>query len=107
MSIKGEIAGVDTLFIDGNVEGTINLPGSKVTVGHNGQIRAPITAREVVVLGRISGNVTTSNRVDIRAGGSLTGDVVCASIRIEDGGYFEGRITIHERNDNALPLEKV
>ncbi len=107
VSIKGEIAGVDTLFIDGNVEGTINLPGSKVTVGHNGQVRASVTAREVTVLGSIWGNVTTSNRVDIRAEGSLTGDVLCGSIRIEDGGYFEGRITIIERNDNALPLEKV
>jgi cytoskeletal protein CcmA (bactofilin family) len=105
LSIKGEIAGENTLFIDGNVEGTINLPSSHVTVGHNGQVRAPVTAREIVVLGSIWGNVTTSNRVDIRAEGSLTGDVVCASIRIEDGGYLKGSITIHERYDKPEKLE--
>ncbi len=66
--VKGEITGEDPLFIDGKVEGTINLPGSCVTVGNNGQVRANITAREVVVLGNIRGNVTTSDRVDIRAG---------------------------------------
>jgi cytoskeletal protein CcmA (bactofilin family) len=58
-----------------------------------------------VVLGSIWGNVTTSNRVDIRAEGSLTGDVVCASIRIEDGGYLKGSITIHERYDKPEKLE--
>jgi cytoskeletal protein CcmA (bactofilin family) len=99
LSVKGEISGEDPLLIDGKVEGTINLPGSRVTVGNNGQVRAPVTAREVVVLGNIVGNVTTSHRVDIRAEGSLTGDVVCASIRIEDGGYFKGCITIREPKD--------
>ena len=105
LSVKGEISGEDPLFIDGKIEGTINLPGSQVTVGNNGQVEALITAREVVVLGKIRGNVTTSNRVDIRAEGSHTGDVQCASIRIEDGGYFKGSITIRERNDK--PAEPI
>ncbi len=105
LSIKGEIAGEDTLFIDGTVEGTINLPSSHVTVGRNGQVRAPVTAREILVLGSIWGNVTTSQRVDIRAEGSLTGDVVCASIHIDDGGYIKGSITIHEQNDKPEKVE--
>ena len=67
--IKGEITGSESLFIDGKVEGSINLPGNRVTVGRNGQVAASITAREIVVLGKVRGNVTATDRVDIRAEG--------------------------------------
>ena len=65
--IKGEIGGSESLFIDGKVEGSINLPGNRVTVGRNGQVSASISAREIVVLGKVRGNVSASDRVDIRA----------------------------------------
>src|SRR6266567_4224781 len=78
LSIKGEITGTESLFIDGKVEGSINLNGNRVTVGRNGQVAASITARDVVVLGKVRGNVTASDRVDIRAEGALTGDVAAA-----------------------------
>ena len=73
--VKGEVTGSESLYIDGKVEGTINLPGNRVTVGRNGQVAANITAREIVVQGRIVGNVTASDRLDVRSEGSLTGDV--------------------------------
>jgi len=94
--IKGEITGSESLFIDGKVEGSINLNGNRVTVGRNGQVAASITAREVVVLGKVRGNVTASDRVDIRAEGALTGDVAAARISIEDGSFFKGGIDIRK-----------
>jgi cytoskeletal protein CcmA (bactofilin family) len=92
--ITGEITGAESLFIDGKVEGSINLPGNRVTVGRNGKVAASITAREIVVLGKVRGNVSASDRVDIRAEGALTGDVAAARISIEDGAFFKGGIDI-------------
>ncbi|MDR3774791.1 MAG: polymer-forming cytoskeletal protein [Terracidiphilus sp.] len=99
--IKGEITGSESLFIDGKVEGSINLPGNRVTVGRNGQVAANITAREIVVLGKVRGNVSATDRVDIRAEGSLSGDVAAARISIEDGAFFKGGIDI--RKPDAKP----
>ena len=99
--IKGEISGSESLFIDGKVEGTINLPGNRVTVGRNGQVAANITSREIVVLGKVRGNITATDRVDIRSEGALTGDVTAARISIEDGAFFKGGIDI--RKPDAKP----
>lgn len=101
LSIKGEINGSESLFIDGKVEGSVNLPGNRVTVGRNGQVAASISAREIVVLGKVRGNVTATDRVDIRAEGSLSGDVSAARISIEDGAFFKGGIDI--RKGDAKP----
>jgi len=99
--IKGEITGSESLFIDGKVEGTVNLPGNRVTVGRNGQVAANITSREIIVLGKVRGNVTATDRVDIRSEGALTGDVTAARISIEDGAFFKGGIDI--RKPDAKP----
>lgn len=100
--IKGEVTGSESLYIDGRVEGTINLPGNRVTVGRNGQIQANINAKELVVLGKVKGNITASDRVDIRNEGSLSGDVVCQRISIEDGAYFKGSIDIRKANQKEM-----
>src|SRR5438046_5128946 len=92
--IKGEVTGSESLYIDGRVEGSINLSGNRVTVGRNGVVAANINAREIVVLGKVRGNLTASVRVDVRSDGSLTGDVVAARISIEDGAFFKGGIDI-------------
>jgi cytoskeletal protein CcmA (bactofilin family) len=106
--VKGEVSGSESLFIDGKVEGAINLPGNRVTVGRNGAVAANIMAREVVVLGKVRGNINASDRVDIRSEGSLTGDVAAARISIEDGAYFKGGIDIRKpgdtRNGAAAPV---
>jgi cytoskeletal protein CcmA (bactofilin family) len=94
--IKGEVTGSESLYIDGRVEGSINLAGNRVTIGRNGVVAANINAREIVVLGKVRGNLTASDRVDIRSDGSLTGDVVAARISIEDGAYFKGGIDIRK-----------
>src|SRR5713101_4939527 len=100
--IKGEVTGSESLYIDGRVEGAINLPGNRVTVGRNGQVAANIVAREVVVLGKVRGNCQASDRVDIRSEGSLTGDVIAARISIEDGAFFKGGIDIRKPGGTDL-----
>jgi cytoskeletal protein CcmA (bactofilin family) len=107
--IKGEVTGSESLYIDGKVEGSINLAGNRVTVGRNGQVAANISAREIVVLGKVRGNVTASDRVDIRSEGSLTGDVTAQRISIEDGAFFKGGIDIrkpgaNEKGGEAKPV---
>lgn len=110
--VKGELSGSESLYIDGKVEGAINLPGNRVTVGRNGQVAANIVAREVVVLGKVRGNCQASDRVDIRSEGSLTGDVIAARISIEDGAFFKGGIDIRKpggtdlKGGTATPAEK-
>src|ERR1700729_2814058 len=94
--IKGEVTGSESLYIDGRVEGSISLAGNRVTIGRNGVVAANINAREIVVLGKVRGNLTASDRVDIRSDGSLPGDVVAARISIEDGAFFKGGIDIRK-----------
>ena len=101
--IKGEVTGSESLYIDGRVEGSINLAGNRVTVGRNGVVAANINAREIVVLGKVRGNLTASDRVDIRSDGSLTGDVVAARISIEDGAFFKGGIDIRKAGQAGKP----
>jgi len=101
--VKGEVSGSESLYIDGKVEGSINLPGNRVTVGRNGQVAANVMAREIVVLGKIRGNCQATDRVDIRAEGSLTGDVIAARISIEDGAFFKGGIDIRKPGQEPKP----
>lgn len=96
LTIKGEVTGSESLYIDGKVEGSINLSGNRITIGRNGQVNANINAREVVVMGKVRGNMNASDRVDIRSEGSLIGDVGAQRISIEDGAYFKGGIDIRK-----------
>lgn len=99
--IKGEVTGSESLYIDGRVEGSINLPGNRVTVGRNGVVSANINAREIVILGKVRGNMTASDRFDIRSEGSLTGDIVAQRVAIEEGAFFKGAIEITKPNQKT------
>ena len=92
--IKGELSGAEALYIDGRVEGKISLPDHRVTIGRNGSAQANITAREVVVMGKVNGNIDCSDRVDIRSEGSVTGDVSTVRISVEDGAMLKGGIQV-------------
>jgi cytoskeletal protein CcmA (bactofilin family) len=107
LMIKGEVTGSESIFIDGRIEGTITLPGNRVTVGRNGQVAANISAREIVVLGKVRGNCQAADRIDIRAEGSLTGDVTAARISIEDGAFFKGGIDIRKPGDAKAGVTEI
>jgi cytoskeletal protein CcmA (bactofilin family) len=92
--IKGELSGAEALYIDGRVEGKISLPDHRVTIGRNGSAQANITAREVVVMGKVNGNIDCADRVDIRSEGSVTGDVTTMRISVEDGALLKGGIQV-------------
>ena len=94
--LKGAITGSEDLFVDGKLEGSVELPNNSITVGINGQVQANVTAREVIILGKLNGNVNAADRVEIRAQGALTGDVSAARISIEDGAFFKGGIDIRK-----------
>jgi cytoskeletal protein CcmA (bactofilin family) len=92
--IKGEVSGSESLYVDGRIEGTVTFKDHRVTVGRNGVVTANISAREVVIMGKVTGNVECSDRVDIRSEGSLTGDVVSQRISVEDGAMLRGSVQL-------------
>lgn len=87
---------VESLLIDGRVEGSINLPSSLVTVGRNGHVTAEIIARDIVVMGRIDSNATALIRMEIRAGGAVEDEIVAPRLRIEDGAFIQGSINLRD-----------
>jgi cytoskeletal protein CcmA (bactofilin family) len=92
--VKGEISGNEDLLIDGSVEGLIQLDERKLTLGATAKVTADIIAREVVVLGNVTGNLRAKDRIEIKKDGSVNGDLTTARIMIEDGAYFKGSIEI-------------
>src|SRR5216684_4134526 len=104
--IKGELSGAEALYIDGRIEGKISLPDNRITIGRNGSVQANITAKEVVVMGKVSGNIDCSDRVDIRSEGSVTGDVSTVRISVEDGAVLKGGIQVRsgeQKQNQAQP----
>ncbi len=96
VKIVGQIFTKEDLYVDGDVEGTIESQDNKVTIGPNGRVQAGIKAREVVILGQVKGNVEAADKVDIRKDARLEGDIVSARISIEDGALFKGSIDIRK-----------
>src|SRR5215468_3203928 len=97
--IKGDISGAESLFVDGRIEGTVNIPEHRVTVGRNGVVTADVNAREVVIMGKVHGNIICSDRLDIRSEGSVTGDVVVQRISVEDGAILKGRVQVQAASE--------
>ncbi|MSV30880.1 MAG: polymer-forming cytoskeletal protein [Bryobacterales bacterium] len=94
VTVKGQIFSREELLVDGEVEGTIELVEHRLTIGPNGNVRAAIKAREIVILGSVQGNVEVTDKIDIRKDAKLVGDIKTARIIIEDGAYFKGSIDI-------------
>jgi len=106
--IKGEVSGTESLYIDGRIEGTVNFSEHRVTIGRNGSVAANIVAREVVILGKVQGNIQCSDRLDIRSEGALTGDVITQRISVEDGAILKGSVQVRavEHKDKAHQAQK-
>lgn len=94
VKINGQIFSKEDLYVDGDMEGTVDLQEHRLTIGPNGRVHAGIKARELVVLGTIQGNVEASDKIEIRKDAKLVGDIRTARIVIEDGAYFKGSIDI-------------
>ena len=109
--IKGELSGSEDLTIEGAVDGKIELRDNVLTIGPNARIKAQVFAKSVVVLGKVNGNLTASEKVDIREHGSVEGDIVAPRVAIADGAYFRGSIDMQRsvkpgevKKDEAKPL---
>lgn len=98
VQIKGELTGSEDLYLDGSIEGTIDLRDHSLIIGPNGKIKADITARDLVVHGKVEGNVTATGRVELRKSCTLIGNVSTQRIVIEDGAFFKGAIDIKEKD---------
>ena len=94
VTIKGELSGNEDIYVDGQLDGSIQLPGNSVTVGPNGRVKADITAKNLTVGGTLDGNVHASERTELRKTAVVNGDVQTRRIAIEEGAYFKGRLEI-------------
>src|SRR5919199_733147 len=95
--IKGELAGSEDLTIEGHVEGKIELKDHVLTIGPNGKIKAQVFAKAVIVQGEVNGNVTASEKVDIRDGGSVDGDIISPRVAIAEGAHFRGTVDMQRK----------
>jgi cytoskeletal protein CcmA (bactofilin family) len=106
--IKGELNGSEDLTIEGQVEGTIQLKEHVLTIGANGRIKAQIFAKAVIVFGEVTGNVTASEKVDIRDNGSVDGDIISPRVAIAEGAHFRGSVDMQRKSAPApAPAAKV
>ena len=101
--IKGELNGSEDLTIEGHVEGTIQLRDHVLTIGPNGRIKAQVFAKSVIVLGEVTGNVTASDKVDIRDNGSVDGDIISPRVAIAEGAHFRGSVDMQRKGGTAQP----
>ncbi len=101
--IKGELNGSEDLTIEGHVEGTIQLKEHVLTIGPNGRIKAQVFAKSVIVLGEVTGNVTASEKVDIRDNGSVDGDIISPRVAIAEGAHFRGSVDMQRKAGGAQP----
>jgi len=99
--IKGELNGSEDLTIEGHVEGKIELKDHVLTIGPNGRIKAAVFAKAVIVLGEVNGNVTASEKVDIRDGGSVDGDIISPRVAIAEGAHFRGSVDMQKKGGSA------
>ena len=101
--IKGELSGSEDLYFDGEVEGSIDLGGHSLTIGPNGRIRATVRAKEIVVHGKVDGNLSGSERVELKRSAVMVGDIVTKRVLVEDGAFFKGKIEIEREAPKEVP----
>jgi len=104
--IRGEVKGSEDLFIDGRIEGTVTLSESRLTIGPNAVVAADLTARDVLILGHVQGNIVAAGRVELRAGCQVTGDVQATRLAIEDNAVFRGKVDLTQGAATAQPSAK-
>lgn len=101
VEIKGEVKGSEDLLIDGRVEGTVTLTESRLTIGANARVQANVAARDIVVLGFLTGNIQATGRVELRQGSQVTGDIRTARLSIEDNAIFHGKVDLIQQTSQT------
>ncbi len=101
--IRGEVKGGEDLTIDGRIEGTITLAENRLTIGPNADVAADLAARDVLILGKVQGNVTATGRVELRAGCRLHGDIRASRLAIEDNADVRGKVELAPGAKSAEP----
>jgi len=104
--IKGELSGSEDLYVDGQVEGSIELSGNRLIVGPHGQVRANVNAKGVIIQGKLDGNIRASERAELTKSAIAVGDIVTQRIAIEEGAYFKGKVDIQKdtaKTEGARP----
>jgi cytoskeletal protein CcmA (bactofilin family) len=100
--IRGELTGNEDLFIDGDIEGTITLQESRLTIGPNANIRADISVRDIIIFGRLTGNVKASGRVDLRQSATVSGDILADRLSIEESAVLKGSVELKPLPEASL-----
>jgi cytoskeletal protein CcmA (bactofilin family) len=103
--IKGELNGSEDLTVEGYVDGKIELKEHVLTIGPHGQIKADVFAKAVIVLGKVTGNVTASDKVDIRDNGSVEGNIIAPRVAIAEGAHFRGSVDLQHKPEAVKPFE--
>ena len=106
VTIKGELSGSEDLYIDGQVEGSIELKGNSLTIGPNGQVRANVNAKSVTVQGKLDGNIRASEYAQLRSTAVAVGDITSQRLSIEDGAYLKGKIDVQKEGVKSEPVSK-
>lgn len=94
VTIRGEVKGNEDLIVDGRLEGTVSLAESRLTIGPNANVAADLTAKDVLIQGRVQGNIVASGRVELRAGSVVEGDVKALRLAVEDNAVFRGKVDL-------------
>jgi len=92
--IRGEVKGSEDLIVDGHVEGTVSLSENRLTIGPNASVTADLSAKDVLILGRVHGNIVATGRVELRAGSVVEGDVRALRLAVEDNAVFRGKVDL-------------
>jgi cytoskeletal protein CcmA (bactofilin family) len=101
--IKGELSASEDLTLDGQMEGSVTLPDHTLTIGLAANIKASISAKAVVIMGGVTGNVTAGEKVEIRATGSVTGDLTSPRLVVAEGGHLRGRVEMPLTGSHSVP----
>jgi cytoskeletal protein CcmA (bactofilin family) len=92
--IRGEVKGSEDLIVDGRVEGTVSLSENRLTIGPNANVEADLSAKDIMILGQVQGNLVASGRVELRAGCVVEGDVRALRLAVEDNAVFRGKVDL-------------
>jgi cytoskeletal protein CcmA (bactofilin family) len=101
--VRGELSGDEDLYIDGDIEGTVTLPDSRLTIGPNARAKADISARDVIVLGHLTGNIQATGRVDLRPSAIVKGDIHAGRLSIEESAVLTGRVELKVTSEVSKP----